>query len=168
MLVEFIANIAPNTRVIVHRDRDFLTEAEAQIIVDRIESVGAICFITEGSDIESYFIGAHHLGELLEEDPAVVDVWLNELAQEIHNDLSLTFGRKREAIKQLLYKKNPNFPDTGKLMGKKIPLPEKNRKGKDMLKVIRADMHARFGKTVDVKQGSKYLWSEPLSKMLIN
>lgn len=163
MLAEFMADIAPNTKVIVHRDRDFMTEDELKSIVARIEAVGAVCFITEESDIESYFIEVEHLAVLLEEDPDAVRDWINGLAQDIHNDLSLTFGRKREDIKHLLYKKNPKeFPDTAKLLGNKIPLPDENRKGKDMLKIIRSKMHERFGKTVDVKTPTAYLWSETL------
>lgn len=163
MLAEFMADIAPNTKVIVHRDRDFMTDDELEKVITRIEEVGADCYITEGSDIESYFVGAAHLAALLEEDSDEVREWIDSLAQDNHNDLSLTFGRKREEIKHLLYKKNLNeFPDTAKLLGKKIPLPEENRKGKDMLKVIRANMHERFGKTVDVKTPSDYLWSSAL------
>lgn len=163
MLAEFLANIAPNTKVIVHRDRDFMSDSELKTVVARIEEAGASCYITDGSDIEAYFVVPEHLSVLLNEDFAEVDAWIDSLAQEIHNDLSLTFGRKRDDVKHLLYKKNlKDFPETGKLLGSKIPLPSENRKGKDMLKVVRSKMHERFGKTVDVKTETDYLWSQNL------
>ncbi|GGY77903.1 AAA family ATPase [Pseudoduganella plicata] len=160
ILAEFLQDIAPNTMVIVHRDRDFMTDVEVELVEQRITKIGAHSFITEGSDIEDYFVIAEHVASLLQVDTDEVRIWLDELATDSHNDLSITYSRKRDAIKTLLYKKNSaEFPDTIKLLGKAIPLPVEKRKGKDMMKLVRADMHRRFGKTVDLKTPSDYLYS---------
>lgn len=160
MLSEFMKDIAPETRVIVHRDADFMTEAEIEKVKKRIVETGAECFITEGSDIEAYFVEREHLGELLEVDFPEIDNWLNELALENHNDLSITYSRKRDEIKHMLYRKNPDeCPKTLALMGKSVPLSVDKRKGKDMIKLVRSSMKERFGKSIDVVSGSGYLYS---------
>jgi energy-coupling factor transporter ATP-binding protein EcfA2 len=167
MLAEFIMNIAPTTKVIVHRDRDFMTDEEVDKVTVRISESGASVYITEGSDVESHFVNEHHLAVLLGVKSEVVEDWVEKLALDGHNGLSLSFGRKREEIKNLLYKKNPNdFPDTAVILGNAIPISKANRKGKDMLKVIRGKMHETFGKTVDVTKKTPHLRSETLLNLV--
>lgn len=166
MLAEFLGQIAPNTKVIVHRDRDFMTDEEVELVKSRIATTGARCYITAGSDVESYFVAPAHIAKLLGVETDEVRDWIDSLAQGIHNELSLTFGRKRAEVKNLLYRKNPNdFPDTATLLGKKIPLPEINRKGKDMLKIVRANIHERFGKTISIETPTVYLKSAELKDL---
>lgn len=168
MLAEFIGQIAPTTKIVVHRDRDFMTEAEVELVRTRIEATGAGCYVTTGSDVESYFVGPEHIAELMGIEVDEIREWIDLLAKDIHNDLSLTFGRKRGEVKNLLYRKNPNdCPDTAALLGKEIPLPVYHRKGKDMLKVIRGSMHKRFGRTVELDKATVHLKSSKLREATV-
>lgn len=61
VLNAFIRKHAPLTKVILHRDRDYLNEDEIQDYRTRIENTGMACFITEGTDVESHFLIAEHI-----------------------------------------------------------------------------------------------------------
>lgn len=164
-LCEFILASAPECMVIIHADNDFLTECEAKSLRDKIEKCGAKAFVTEGSDIESYFVIPEHIGALLGEAPETISGWLDEIALAKHNKLTHKFSRKRDEAKKKLYK-NDNAPDTLQLMGEAVPLPPDKRLGKFMLAELRNTMHERFGKTVNIITESDYLYSDYLSDLL--
>ncbi|MCU7886747.1 MAG: ATP-binding protein, partial [Candidatus Thiodiazotropha sp. (ex Lucinoma annulata)] len=162
LLAEFICEIAPNTKIVIHRDQDFMTDDEEQWVSALIDESGAIPFITEGSDVESYYINPEHLATLLEEDPQDIANWQTEIAQTNHNELLHKFTRKRDELKQLYRKRDINPPDTLALIGNDNPVPPEKRVGKYMLRKIRADMHTRYGKTVDVRNETEFLQSAKL------
>ncbi|HEY8160346.1 MAG TPA: AAA family ATPase [Methylobacter sp.] len=146
----FIKDITPSTKVIIHRDSDFMTEDEVEIINEKINNVGAIPFITAHSDIEGYFISAPHIAELLGEDEHGVDSWLDELAQQNHVKLQHSYTRKRDQIKQTMYRSNPDScPNTLNLIGNVIPLSSSKRLGKTMLKLVRSSVASKYGKSID-------------------
>lgn len=163
-LCEFILESAPECTVIIHADNDFLTGDEEQSLREKIEKCGAKAFVTEGSDIESYFVTPEHVCELLGEDYEAIIEWLDELALAKHNKLAHKFSRKRDEAKKKLYK-NDNAPDTLTLMGEGLPLPPDKRLGKFMLAEVRSAMHKRFGKNVNLITESNYLYSEYLQSV---
>ena len=164
-LSEFILESAPECKVIIHADNDFLTEDEEESLRKKIEECGAKAFITEGADIESYFVVPEHLSELIGEDPATISDWLDELAFAKHNKLTHKFSRKRDEAKKKLYK-NERAPDTLALMGEDLPLPPEKRLGKFMLAEVRSAMHGKFGRTVDLIVESDYLYSDFLQSVV--
>lgn len=163
-LCEFILASVPECMVIIHADNDFLTEDEEKLLREKIEKCGAKAFITEGSDIESYFVTPEHIGILIGEDPETISDWLDEIALAKHNKLTHKFSRKRDEAKQKLYKNN-NAPDTLQLMGENVPLPPEKRLGKFMLSELRNAMHEKFGKTVNIIAESDYLYSNYLQEI---
>lgn len=79
-----------------------------------------------------------------------VDNWLDELAQQNHVKLQHSFTRKRDHIKQTMYRSEPDScPDTLDLIGDVIPLPPSKRLGKTMLKLVRASVASKYGKNID-------------------
>lgn len=62
--IGMIRKINPNASIIIHRDRDYLVDSEIEKIIKRIELTGAFAFVTDGTDIESYYINAIHLVQL--------------------------------------------------------------------------------------------------------
>jgi ABC-type dipeptide/oligopeptide/nickel transport system ATPase component len=163
ILADFIKGIAPTTNIIIHRDRDFLTDQEVAIVRQKIETSSATCFITEGSDIETYFISPNHLATLLQVDQQAIVDWLNEMATAHHNELAHAFTRKRDEAKQLLHRANPNnCPATLTLLGNAIPLPPENRRGKDMLSLIRGASQQKFGISPNVTAPTVHVQSPQL------
>lgn len=166
-LAEFISEIAPETKVIIHRDRDFMTDDEIEWVSLQIRGARGIPFITEGSDIESYFVDCDHLASLLNEDVETITCWLNEMAAECHNELMHKFTRKRDDAKVLYRNRSEQPPDTLALIGNDNPLSENKRLGKYMLRKIRGEMHSKFGKSVAVNTPTDHLYSERLREILI-
>lgn len=164
ILASFIKEIAPETAVVIHRDRDFLTDDEVVRVETKIKECGAHAFITDGCDLESYFLDPPHLSKLLGVNGEVITAWLNDLATSCHTELQHVFTRKRDEIKRFLYRDNPDMcPNTLDLVGAEIPLPADKRHGKIMLKKVRGGMLAKFGKNVDVIVISSALSSPPLA-----
>lgn len=166
-LSEFIGEIAPATHVIIHRDRDFMTEQEVEWVSDQIASAGATPYITEGSDVEAHFTGTQHLAACLNVPQTDVEEWKDIIASDSHNELMHKFTRKRDDAKILYRNRDEDPPNTLTLVGNANPLPEYQRHGKSMLSKIRGDMHAQFGVTVDLLTPTDFLASERLVEVLL-
>ena len=66
VLIGFIATHAPAVKVIVHRDRDYLTQQEANDYESAIKKSQphALVFLTDGTDAESHFLNADHFSDI--------------------------------------------------------------------------------------------------------
>jgi hypothetical protein len=158
LFVDFLKEMAPDCKIVIHRDRDFMTPAEAEQVGQSIADSGAMPFITQGSDIESYFVSPEHLSTACNILSAEASTWLDAIAQENHNDLHLQFTRKRDDIKNKMYRNNRDAcPSTLALLGNSIPLPEEKRKGKFMLRKVRGAMNEKIGRSVDLKTPAQAL-----------
>lgn len=148
----------PSTNVIVHRDRDFMTSEEVEIIAKKILSANAISFITQGSDIESYFLQPAHVAHLLGVSEIVATDWLSHIARQRHNEATISFVNKRTEVKQISIYRGAlqQAPDSAALMGNSIPLPLSHVRGKDMLKWVRP-LLAADSRNVDLVQTSSAL-----------
>lgn len=167
-LAAFINSIKPGTRIVVHRDRDFMTDDEVQIVREKIELSGAVPFITAGSDLESYFLSPAHLAQILEQEEGIVQLWLDQLATAGHVQLQHRFTRKRDDLKFSMYRGRFNdCPDTAELLGAVVPLPPDRRVGKEMLKMVRAQMQDRFGRSVDPLMVSPVLQCPELGQIVL-
>ncbi|MDX6081306.1 ATP-binding protein [Xanthomonas campestris pv. incanae] len=148
----------PQTNVIIHRDRDFMTQEEVEIISKKITSADAISFITQGSDIESYFLQPAHVSYLLGVDEVQAIDWLNAVARQRHNEATISFVNKRNEVKlSSIYRGGAKpVPDSAVLMGNSIPLPPSHLRGKDMLKWVRP-LLSKDLRNVDLIQRSPVL-----------
>ncbi len=63
-LNSFITDHAPATSVVVHRDRDYMTDEEVESYKQKLIPVGIKVFVTTGNDAESHFIREQHISEL--------------------------------------------------------------------------------------------------------
>lgn len=169
LLASFIKEIAPETEVVIHRDRDFMTDEEKTRMEAKIKACGAHAFVTAGCDLESCFLDPAHLSALLESPVADISVWLDDLAKSSHTELQHLFMRKRDEIKRLLYRDNPDdCPDTLSLVGTAVPLPMDKRHGKIMFKKVRGGMSAKFGKSVEIVAASQALMATELAALALS
>lgn len=67
VLAAFIKKHAPNARIIIHRDSDYLSENEKHDIMQKANDAGLDIFFTEGTDIESNFINKPHIQSIFPE-----------------------------------------------------------------------------------------------------
>lgn len=66
-IANFVHEKAPGTQVVVHRDRDYLSEGEVAAFLDEVQSAGAIPFVTTGTDVESHLLDLDHLQAIFPE-----------------------------------------------------------------------------------------------------
>jgi hypothetical protein len=144
-----------------------MTDEEVTRAVTRIEEVHAKLFVTEGSDIESYFTTPEHVTYLTSLSADEVNAWLIDIATQNHVQLQHSFTRKRDEVKRALYKSDPqNCPDTVFLLGNAIPLPPDRRLGKFVLSKLHAGMATKTGKSTNLVQFSMKLTSSRLEEIL--
>ncbi len=63
-LLDLIRASNPSAKIILHRDRDYLTDDEGHKWSTEIRNMGAEPFLSDGVDIESHFLKAAHLAKL--------------------------------------------------------------------------------------------------------
>lgn len=68
ILVEYIHKHHPRIATIIHRDRDYNSDEEIDKIKNSYSQDIKMAFITDGTDIESYFINASHIQALYPKD----------------------------------------------------------------------------------------------------
>ena len=61
VLGRFLHDKAPNVRMLVHRDRDYMTEQNVAEFRDSLSKHSIFPFVTSGSDIEYYYVNVDHL-----------------------------------------------------------------------------------------------------------
>jgi len=57
----FVKEKMPNVKILIHRDRDYLTDAEIDIQRESFQKIDTYFFVTKGTDIESYFLNSQHI-----------------------------------------------------------------------------------------------------------
>lgn len=79
VLAQFIRDHAPNTRVVVHRDRDYEDEATLNAYTQRMQEAHLAVLITAGTDVESHFLAVDHLRTIA---PEVEDEQLRDFVEQ--------------------------------------------------------------------------------------
>lgn len=121
----------------IHRDGDFMTDAEAVKWRDSFSTEGVYPWVTAGSDLEGYFCSAKYLAALFDVTEEVAEVWRNEAAETITKARD-HFLEKRKKIVQALWP-NGGSPDAKALWddaGGQKPVTVKGKKLHKALKQI--------------------------------
>jgi ABC-type uncharacterized transport system ATPase subunit len=170
MMTNFIQRIRPGTQLIVHRDRDFMTDSEIAILISKYRfnpTSNCKLFITKGSDIESYFIQPSYLSQLLNisSDDAIAIV--QHVVQEINVELIIKFRDKRDDIKKALYKSNPDdCPSTESFISGSTISPEKAL-GKFVLRKLNSTLQQQGKTVITGKAGNDGLIDSDIQALLI-
>ncbi len=57
----FVKQKMPGVKILVHRDRDYLTDSEVEEQRESFSRIDTHLFVTKGTDIESYFLNSKHI-----------------------------------------------------------------------------------------------------------
>ncbi len=150
VLGRFLKAKAPHVHMIVHRDRDYLGNVEVEAFIEALKSHDIMAFVTDGSDIESYYINAAHLHQC---NPAVPLQRIQELIEAARNE---TRDKSIEAIVNLrtqeaFRKRNqggnaPNFGQIAVSASKDYDAnPSQMMRGKIVLNRMKALIQAEQG-----------------------
>lgn len=92
----FVKEKMPNVKILVHRDRDYLTDAEIDAQRETFSRIGVYFFVTKGTDMESYFLNYQHISFCHPEISETVSARLvNEAMEEVFPK-SVDYLRKKE------------------------------------------------------------------------
>lgn len=96
LTTQTLKNTYPFASILIHRDLDYLPDKEVETIKSRIEKYNATPFITDGTDIESYYLNEHHIHILY---PTIPFKKIQELLMQATNSLkqeSIELIKKQE------------------------------------------------------------------------
>jgi hypothetical protein len=124
LLTEFIKDIRPGIEVLVHRDRDFMTDEELQTIEAKFEKSGVSLLIPDGSDIEARFASPEHIAETTNLSFDDANALVDEVIKENAVAITRRYTNKRTEIKTSFYKGHTkDCPSVDTLMPGDILLP---------------------------------------------
>ena len=136
LLASFCSAHHPAVRILVHRDRDFLTDTEIDELITKPLSVlsNVSVYVTDGCDLESSFLEPAHVAEICGSDSATATSIAEAVATEAHNTIVSRFNDKRQALHKQF--RSPHLASTDSLRSSAIPLPAHQRVGKDLLSLV--------------------------------
>lgn len=158
-LVQIIRAGNPNATIVLHRDRDFLTEEEIEEWCIAMRKLGVEPFVTVGRDIESYFINAKHLAavnpDLNENDFVTL---LEEVGAQQHTAFKESYvngrvdvARRSGTMGTLNHGRLATEADTA------ITKDWKRYAGKDFLRALRGEFRKRYTKNLSTSHSSPEL-----------
>lgn len=139
LMASFTERVRPGVITVVHRDRDFMSDDEIRRMLAKYEldkNKNIKIFITESSDVESYFIVPEHLSIVTGKNKNEIISILESILEKNMVSFLLLFREKREEIKRNLYKKDSdNCPKVESLIpADKLQL--QNALGKELLSKV--------------------------------
>lgn len=162
ILKDFIKKHAPNAEVLLHRDRDYLTEDEADQFRSDIEDSGMYCFLTRGTDVESHFISPEHIKNIfpeLEMDQIsnILDTCIKE-SEVKSKECFINSRHERETIHCRKINKKPNI---GKIARECEDQYSKNElrfcHGKTVLKLLKHKIQQELHRNPNLFMESPYV-----------
>ena len=138
LLATFIAAHHPHVKIVVHRDGDFMSDVESeQLVMPQFKNLANVrIFITEGSDVEAYFMDQQHVSEVCGVGIDRAGELIEQVALDQHNHFVTRFNDKRAALHKQFGKREPPLAQTNEVRSDQIPLPPHQRVGKDMCRFL--------------------------------
>ena len=171
-LAKVVRRHAPGTRLIVHRDRDYLTDEEVLKYREDITSIcpDTIVFVTDGTDAESHFLKTEHLAQVLPGLSAQeIDGLIQRATDELADESLAKFINSRLQIEGQLLKKEGKQVNVGDLSlrcSKAFQAkPSKYRCGKKILKRLRNIIQTEKKQNADLIFASPAVLVPELSKL---
>lgn len=168
LLCQFLGDKAPNVKVVVHRDRDYMPADMVANFESSSRKHGALPFVTKSSDIEGAFISPEHLSTINE------NLSIQDASDIIHCCLQATKTKSEEAIITHL---TGHFNKQG-LAGRFNPGilatecrelyemdPRSNCRGKVMLGQVKEALQQKLGKEAVLFKPSVHLVDTSLEKI---
>jgi energy-coupling factor transporter ATP-binding protein EcfA2 len=170
VLGSFLADKAPNISMVVHRDRDYMEQLEADRFEQTLESLGFHPFLTMPSDVEGYFLNSLHLHAL---NPAIpveeIDALINKAIQDSrHTTLEKMINlRTEQAFRRR--QAGGGSPNHGRIaataQAELDADPRGSCRGKEVLKCLQALLQQRLRANPRIYFPSEHLVVEPLRLM---
>src|SRR5699024_4903191 len=133
-----------DTKLIVHRDRDFLSDEELDIWGELYTSRGISVFSPPLCDTESYVCTEEHIASTLDLDPSSVRDLRDTIISNRLTDFRSKFVNKRQYANANIWK-DGGAPRTRDLWPEGKAPEEEQIYGKGLLKLIKSELRKRRG-----------------------
>lgn len=164
-MAHFIQDSAPDVKVIVHRDRDFVSEVDVDKANEKYGKKGLPIFWTRGVDIESEFLTVDHL-EIIYGDREVAEQLLKDATEQVREDAVHVMINSRTENAFAFRRDGGPTVDYGVISAQAHEdfdaQPERFRHGKKTLKIVNRLAQDRLGKSRRVDLPSTALRSDVL------
>lgn len=163
-LLELIRGSNSSAKIVVHRDRDYLTDNEGNDWSVNMRKMGAAPFLTDGVDVESHYINAQHIATLNNLSPAEVATLIDDATDSCQRASVEKYVNGRTDLE----KKNGTFGklNLGQMAVDAPSLIEKDkeryRHSKTVLKTLRNKFQERYGTNMKIIQVTEHLRSNHL------
>ncbi|MBU3639632.1 ATP-dependent endonuclease [Polynucleobacter sp. AP-RePozz3-80-G7] len=114
LLDGLIGDNAFGINALIHRDRDFMIDAECKMWRGRYKAERTTAWITEYVDVEGYFCQPKYLAALYGITEEIAVAWIKDGVSRCIKDAKNTFYDKRKVINRMLYE-NGGSPATDEL-----------------------------------------------------
>jgi energy-coupling factor transporter ATP-binding protein EcfA2 len=170
ILAAFIAAHAAGTRVVVHRDRDYLDDSEVAAFEESIKKAGATPFITTGTDIESHFLESAHLRQIFPElDPQLIDDLLDRATEDKREQSEKNMINARSEFRLVQQCAGVQAPSVGSIAqgvpGDFRDNPQRFRHGKFTMRVLQRLIQEETGTNRPINRASPALSTEPFTSL---
>lgn len=166
-LLELIRASNPSAKIVVHRDRDYLTDDEGNEWSTKMREMGAEPFLTDGVDVESHYLNAQHIADLNCLPLADVETLINDVT----NNCITVSVEKYVNGRTDLEKKNGTFGklNLGQLAAGAQGLIDRDkgryRHSKTVLKALRSKFQEMYGVNMKVISITEHLRSDDLANV---
>ncbi|AWG32166.1 hypothetical protein B9Z07_25855 [Burkholderia cenocepacia] len=141
--------LARQPRIIIHRDRDFLTDAEIEIWGRDFVQRQMLVFSPRLPDVESYFVSPHHISSIYWIPIDEVAVHIEEIRVEKSEVLRRKFVDKRREANQKFWR-DGGGPATDALWPAGTPATELTALGKEVVSSVNERMPRVYGRRFDL------------------
>ena len=170
-LASFIKGSAKECKIVVHIDRDFMTDYEIDYVTRNVKKSGIDVWVTDGADIESYFVKPAHIAALTGKTDNEAKAWIDKLIHDNQIEVQHKFEEKRNEIKYRLYY-NEKFKGNDEITLPKFEylfgsnINTENVLGKILLRKCNGDMKNFCGRTCNLVKPSEALEITSLKEIL--
>ncbi len=166
VLCSFIHRHQPNVNLVVHRDRDFLTDDQVTEYCEQVNRFQAVPFVTDGVDAQSHFLDAHHLSHLNQQLTEPDCAMIVEAATHATRDQSIErFTNSRETELRRERQNYTAYNVTQECTASYDGDPERYRHGKTVLGAVKRMIQERLHQNAEVFAPSPYLQTPTLMQI---
>ncbi len=153
ILGKYLKTKHPDIVVIIHRDRDYLSDEEIQDLKKKINGAGLHFFYTTGTDIESHFLSVEHVLNIYPSaDPGIVEAAINDATDEAKDDSIDRF------IDHVLQRQRPieggYAAEIARIRAQYDAQPSRYRYGKKVFGLLKSKLHKAGYKSAKLESES--------------
>lgn len=164
-LVNIVRSSNESAKILLHRDRDYLSDSEIVNWQQQVRQLQVEPFLTAGTNVESYLLNPKHLAALNKDVPEEeFEAMIEEVTRMHHEELVEAYVNGRiEAERQQGNGRQVNYGKIGAEAPSKIASNMHQLcHGKIMLRGVRAAFREKYKRNLIDTRNSEHLAVEPL------